>query len=519
MITEPPTGNSNNCRLKLSNITKRFGSLVANDNISLSLASGEVLAILGENGAGKTTLMNILFGHYVSDEGSIEVNGEALPPGQPQASLKHGIGMVHQHFTLADNLSVLDNITLGTEPLFQLYRNTKAARLRLAELSERFGLVVKPDTLVAHLSVGEKQRVEILKALYRGASVLILDEPTAVLTPQEAQQLFNILKQMVAQGLSIIFISHKLHEILAISDRVMVLRGGKMVGEVVTETASKASLAELMVGRKVTRPKAFPLPIDKCVMALKNVELKATSNLVALENINLEIHQHEIIGVAGVAGNGQSSLAAIINGQTLPDEGEFLLFDNNVRQADPRALVELKLGRIPEDRGTEGIVGEMTVWENLIAEKIRTQARGGIFIKQDEAREEAKALIQQYDIRCAGPDAETRLLSGGNIQKLILARNFSNNPHFIIANQPIRGLDEGAISFVQEKLLEARQAGTGILLISEDLDELFQISDKIAVMFDGQLRGPYPVAQLDVQKIGLMMSGEILADEELVACA
>ena len=215
-------------RLKLDNITKRFGSLVANDNISLSLAPGEVLAILGENGAGKTTLMNILFGHYVSDEGSIEVNGETLPPGQPQASIKRGIGMVHQHFTLADNLSVLDNITLGTEPLFQLYRNSKVARRRLKELSERFGLVVKPDTLVANLSVGEKQRVEILKALYRGASVLILDEPTAVLTPQEAQQLFTILKQMVAQGLSIIFISHKLHEIISISDRVMVLRGGKM---------------------------------------------------------------------------------------------------------------------------------------------------------------------------------------------------------------------------------------------------------------------------------------------------
>ncbi|WP_022951716.1 ABC transporter ATP-binding protein [Leucothrix mucor] len=513
MMTETPISSQTNCRLKLSNITKRFGSLVANDNISLSLAAGEVLAILGENGAGKTTLMNILFGHYVSEEGSIEVNGEPLPPGQPQASLKQGIGMVHQHFTLADNLSVLDNITLGTEPLFQLYRNDKAARRRLAELSERFGLVIKPDTLVANLSVGEKQRVEILKALYRGASVLILDEPTAVLTPQEAQQLFSILKQMVAEGLSIIFISHKLHEILAVSDRVMVLRGGKMVGEVLTKDASKASLAELMVGRKVTRPKALPLAIGTRVMALQNVQLKATPNLVALENINLDVHQNEIVGIAGVAGNGQSSLAAIMNGQTLPDGGEFLLFNNPIKQADPRALVGLKVGRIPEDRGTEGVVGEMTVWENLIAEKVRTQAKRGIFINQSEARQEAEQLIEQYDIRCEGPNAETRLLSGGNIQKLILARNFSNNPHFIIANQPIRGLDEGAISFVQEKLLEARQSGAGIVLISEDLDELFQVSDRIAVMFDGQLRGPYPVAQLDVQKVGLMMSGEILADE------
>ena len=505
-------------RLKLDNITKRFGSLVANDNISLSLAPGEVLAILGENGAGKTTLMNILFGHYVSDEGSIEVNGETLPPGQPQASIKRGIGMVHQHFTLADNLSVLDNITLGTEPLFQLYRNSKVARRRLKELSERFGLVVKPDTLVANLSVGEKQRVEILKALYRGASVLILDEPTAVLTPQEAQQLFTILKQMVAQGLSIIFISHKLHEIISISDRVMVLRGGKMVGEVETKMASKASLAELMVGREVIRPKAEPLAVGKRVMALRNVHLTATDNLVALTGVNLDIHQHEIVGVAGVAGNGQSSLAAIMNGQIMPNSGEFSLFDRAIKQADPRALVALNLGRIPEDRGTEGIVGEMTVWENLIAEKLRTQAKYGVFIDHKEASKEAEVLIEQYDVRCKGPEAETRLLSGGNIQKLILARNFSHKPRFIIANQPIRGLDEGAISFVQEKLLDARQSGAGILLISEDLDEIFQVSDKIAVMFDGHLRGPYPVAQLDVQKVGLMMSGEQLPEQELQTC-
>lgn len=519
MMTDTPSSRRDNCRLKLSNITKRFGSLVANDDISLSLAPGEVLAILGENGAGKTTLMNILFGHYVSDSGSIEVNGKALPPGQPQASLKQGIGMVHQHFTLADNLSVLDNITLGTEPLFQLYRNTKAARRRLAELSERFGLVIKPDTLVANLSVGEKQRVEILKALYRGASVLILDEPTAVLTPQEAQQLFSILKHMVGQGLSIIFISHKLHEILAISDRVIVLRGGKMVGEVLTKDASKASLAELMVGRKVTRPKALPLPAGKRVIALNNVSLSATAGLAALTGINLDIHQHEIVGIAGVAGNGQSSLAAIANGQILPDSGEYLLFETAIKHADPRALVGLKVGRIPEDRGTEGVVGEMTVWENLIAEKLRTQAKGGIFIDQAGARREAETLIGQYDVRCKGPEAETRLLSGGNIQKLILARNFSNNPHFIIANQPIRGLDEGAISFVQEKLLAAREAGAGILLISEDLDELFQVADKIAVMFDGELRGPYPASQLDVQTVGLMMSGEILADEVPATCA
>ncbi len=494
-------------RLKLANISKHFGAVVANDNISLSLAEGEVLALLGENGAGKTTLMNILFGHYVADQGYIEIDGRPLTPGAPQEAIKAGVGMVHQHFTLADNLSVLDNITLGTEPLFQLWRNKKSARAKLAGLADRFGLKVEADAMVSDLSVGEKQRVEILKALYRDASILILDEPTAVLTPNEAEQLFSILREMVDQGLSIVFISHKLHEILAISDRVAVLRHGKIVAEVATSEADKASLAEMMVGHAVKRPSLHHLEPGKTVVELSSVSLAAMPGSVALKSVNLSIREKEVVGIAGVAGNGQSGIAAIINGLTLPDSGEFRLYGEKIKTADPRKLVAAGVARIPEDRGVDGVIGEMQIWENVLGEQLRARAKGGILIDRVEAEAETRQLIEQFDVRCEGPQAETRLLSGGNIQKLILARSLSKQPGFIIANQPIRGLDEGAIAYVQSQILEAKEQGAGVLLISEDLDELFDISDRIAVLYHGQLLGPFPVNELTVAQVGLMMSG------------
>ncbi len=494
-------------RLKLENISKHFGAVVANDNISLSLAKGEVLALLGENGAGKTTLMNILFGHYVADQGYIEIDGRPLTPGAPQEAIKAGVGMVHQHFTLADNLSVLDNITLGTEPLFQLWRNTRQARKKLAGMAERFGLKVDPDAMVADLSVGEKQRVEILKALYRDARILILDEPTAVLTPNEADQLFSILREMVEQGLSIVFISHKLHEILAISDRVAVLRHGKIVAEVLTAEADKALLAEMMVGHAVKRPSRHHLPPGEAVLELKAVSLKAMPGSVALKSINLCVHEKEVVGIAGVAGNGQSGMASIVNGLSLPDSGEFRLYGEKITQANPRKLVASGVARIPEDRGVDGVIGEMPLWENILGEQLRARAKAGVFIDQAAAVAETQSLIERFDVRCEGPYAETRLLSGGNIQKLILARSLSRQPRLIIANQPIRGLDEGAIAYVQSQILEAREQGAGVLLISEDLDELFDVSDRIAVFFHGQLLGPYTVDELSVGVVGLMMSG------------
>lgn len=499
-------------RLKISNISKHFGSVIANDNISLSLAKGEVLALLGENGAGKTTLMNILFGHYVADQGKIEIDGVPLPSGAPQVSLKAGVGMVHQHFTLADNLSVLENITLGTESLFKPWRNTKKAKQKLAHLAERFGLVVNPDAKVADLAVGEKQRVEILKALYRDAKILILDEPTAVLTPKEADQLFATLKDMVAEGLSVMFISHKLHEILAISDRVAVLRGGKMVGEVVTADTNKQALAKLMVGHEVKRPNVERLTADETVVELRNVSLAPIAGSVALNAINLTVRRKEIIGIAGVAGNGQAGLAAILNGLALPDTGEFILFGKKMTKANPRALVTAGVARIPEDRSTDGVIGEMSIWENMLGERLHAKAKAGILIDKKSAVTEAEALIKQFDVRCEGPYAETRLLSGGNIQKLILARSLSNQPGFIIANQPIRGLDEGAIAYVQSQILDARKNGAGILLITEDLDELFEISDRIMVMYHGNLQGPFETDSLTINQVGLMMSGSRYSD-------
>jgi len=499
-------------KLQFSKICKNFGSVVANDNISLSLGEGEILSVLGENGAGKTTLMNILFGHYISDKGFIEVEGQRLTPGSTRASLDAGIGMVHQHFTLADNLTVLENIILGTEPLIRLWSQKKQAYKKLKELSERFGLLINPDAKVADLTVGEKQRVEIIKALYRDASILILDEPTAVLTPQETKQLFKVLKEMVNVGLSIMFISHKLNEILEISDRIVVLRQGKLVGEVATKNASKESLAEMMVGRKVTRPAYEKLEIGKAVVELNNVFLNATEGSTALSDINLKIHEKEIVGLAGVAGNGQVGLASILQGLAFPSSGEFMLFGESLVKYDPCYLTESGVARIPEDRTNEGIIGEMELWENFLGEELRSKSKSGFIIDKKQAVSNAEKLIQEYDIRCEGPFASTRLLSGGNIQKLILARSLSNNPRFIIANKPARGLDEGAISFVQQQIIDAKTKGAGVLLISEDLDEIFELSDRIAVIFDGKLQGPFDSNTVNINQVGLMMSGEMKAE-------
>ena len=499
-------------KLQFSEICKSFGSVVANDNISLSLGEGEILSLLGENGAGKTTLMNILFGHYVSDNGFIEVGGQKLTPGSTKASLDAGIGMVHQHFTLADNLTVLENIILGTEPLTRLWSQKKQAYKKLQELSKRFGLVINPDARVADLTVGEKQRVEIIKALYRDASILILDEPTAVLTPQESEQLFKVLKEMVKAGLSIMFISHKLNEILEISDRIIVLRHGKVVGEVATKNASKESPAEMLVGRKVTRPAYKKLKKGKAVVELNDVCLKANEGSTSLNNIHLKIHEKEIIGLAGVAGNGQAGLASILQGLASPSSGDFRLFGESLNKYNPTYLTESGVARIPEDRSKEGVIGEMEIWENFLGEELRTKSKSGFFIDKKQAVSNAEKLIQEYDIRCEGPFASTRLLSGGNIQKLILARSLSNNPRFIIANKPARGLDEGAISFVQQQIVNAKSKGAGVLLISEDLDEIFELSDRIAVIFGGRIQGPFDSNKVNKNQVGLMMSGEMKSD-------
>ena len=495
--------------LRLIDVTKRFGPLLANDKINLSLKAGEVLALLGENGAGKTTLVSIIFGHYTADGGRIEAFGKPLPPGQPEAALQAGIGMVHQHFSLADNLTVLENITLGTESLWAWRRKLKAPRARIAKLSRDFGLEVDPGARIADLSVGERQRVEILKALYREAKILILDEPTAVLTPQETDTLFETLRSLVGQGMSIIFISHKLHEILRVSDRVAVLRRGQIVAETQTSKADRASLAEMMVGRAVHNPKGKPMKPGEPLLELNSVSVGRGQGFGALEQADLTLHRHEIVGLAGVSGNGQQALAALISGLAYPETGTMRLFDKDTAKSSPAMMIGQGVGRIPEDRNSVGVVGEMQVWENLISERRRDPgiSRFGWF-NFKSIRTQASRLIEAYDVRCQGLGEETRLLSGGNIQKLILARVLDNDPSIILADQPARGLDVGAIAYVHGRLLEARERGAGILLISEDLDELRDLADRIIVIYRGRLSLPLDAKKATLARIGLMMSGQ-----------
>lgn len=505
--------------LRLSGITKRFGDLIANDAIDLVLHRGEVLALLGENGAGKTTLMNILFGHYVAEEGDIQVADPTggtlvpLPPGTPKAALAAGIGMVHQHFTLADNLSAFDNIVLGTEPLWRPRQHLRQARARLAGLMADSGLDVDLDARIAALSVGERQRVEILKALYRDARILILDEPTAVLTPQEADRLFETLRRLADQGLAVVFISHKLHEVLAISERVVVLRGGKAVAETATAGTDREHLAELMVGRPIPPTVREPLSPGAPVLALAGVDVAGEHGRTSLRGVDLAVRQHEIVGIAGVSGNGQAALSALLSGLVRPSAGEMRLNGQPVAGATPAGMVRAGIGRIPEDRHHDGVVGDLAVWENLMLEDYGQPAfqRFGL-VRRAAARRRAEEVIAAYGVKCSGPEAVTRLLSGGNMQKLILGRVLGRDPRFILANQPTRGLDVGAVTYVHQQLLSARANGAAILLISEDLDEVLTLSDRIAVLYRGRLSAPMPTEEVTLRGLGLMMAGQGFGD-------
>ncbi|PWV63111.1 ABC transporter ATP-binding protein [Plasticicumulans acidivorans] len=493
--------------LRLRGIGKRFGPVIANADISLELARGEVLALLGENGAGKSTLVSILFGHYRADSGSIEAFGQPLPPGDPAAALAAGIGMVHQHFTLADNLTVLENILIGTEPLWQPFSRRRAALARIHDTAARFGLAVDPAARVARLSVGEKQRVEILKALYRGARVLILDEPTAVLTPQESSALFATLKELVAEGLSIIFISHKLDEVLAVSDRVAVLRGGRLVAERAVAETSKAELATLMVGREVKLPQralSVPGPLR---LRLRGVRVDGHGAQPRLDGVDLEVHGGEIVAIAGVSGNGQAALAELLCGLCAASAGRVEL-DGRPLPADPAALLALGVGRIPEDRTGIGTIGDLPVWQNAILERWRSPrfSRWGL-LRRGAARAFTQQLVAAGDVRLGSIEQPARGLSGGNLQKLVLGRALDGEPGLIIAQQPSWGLDIGAVAAVHERLLAARARGAALLLISEDLDEVFALADRIAVMSHGQLGPARPGAEWTLASLGLAMAG------------
>ena len=501
--------------LALTGITKRFGTLVANDDISLQLGRGEVLALLGENGAGKSTLVSILFGHYVADAGSIKVFGQALAPGDPKAALAAGIGMVHQHFTLADNLTVLDNIMMGSEPLWQPFTRRAAARKKLDAVAAQFGLAVDADARIGSLSVGERQRVEILKALYRGARILILDEPTAVLTPQESEALFEVLAQMVAQGLSIIFISHKLAEVLRVSHRIAVLRGGKLVAQATSVDTTQAQLAIWMVGHVIDLPRRRPTVVAGAPVCT----LVGVSTAPARERLvdaSITLRAGEIMAIAGVSGNGQVALAELLSGTRLATQGA-VQFLGAALPVLPATLVERGVARIPEDRHAVGVVGDLSVWENAVSERLRSPAFSRwSWVRRAAARAHANRILTAFAVRGAGADAPARALSGGNMQKLILGRALlhpdSNakhtvTPKLIVAHQPTWGLDIGAVATVQEQLIAARDAGAAVLLISDDLDEVLTLGDRVAVIHAGHLGAARPALDWTREAIGLAMAG------------
>ncbi len=495
--------------LKVEKITKKFGDFYANDQISFEVKKSEVLAILGENGAGKTTLMNILFGHYTPDAGSVYFEGSAIEFGNTNNAIKLGIGMVHQHFTLAENLTVLENIIIGRKSIFSLSLPKRQARVKILELSKKFGLPIDPDELVANLSVSEKQRIEILKTLFLDCKLLILDEPTAALTPQETDALFSTIRNMIKTGLSVILISHKLNEILAVSDRIIVLRNGSSVGEIDTNSADREKIAEMIVGKKIDYPQKKKIPRKSKVLSLLDVSYNK-ADAPNLSRVNLDLYGGQILGIAGVAGNGQTTLAKILAGHFKPTQGKIVFDEAKSVNTSPKSFMDLGVAYIPEDRNSDGIVGDMEIWENAIMTEMDDSFfRNSLgIINKNNSFDRSENLCETYDVRMQSIRQRSRLLSGGNVQKLLLGRWLMRKPKIIVACQPTRGLDEGAIASIQKLLLEAQQNGSAIILISEDLDELLTMSDDISVMYKGMLSNPTETSSTNKFSIGLQMAGD-----------
>lgn len=504
-----PTTGDRLSQVEMRGIVKRFPGVLANDQIDFDVAAGEIHALLGENGAGKTTLMRILYGLYEANEGEIFIDGERVRIESPADSIRLGIGMIHQHFMLVPTLSVAANVALGLPssrgPLLDLDR----VRSRLEELSGAYGLDVDPDALVWQLSVGEQQRVEILKALYRGADLLILDEPTAVLTPQEVTEFFEILRRMRAEGHALIFISHKLHEVLSISQRVTVLRDGRHVQTLRTAQTSREELAQLMVGREVfmevDRP---PVEVGEPRLTIDNLWVQGDKGLPAVRGVSLDVRAGEILGIAGVSGNGQRELAQAIVGLREPTDGTVRIDGEGVTGLHPRHLIEHGLSYIPEERMQDGVIKQLSVEENLMLEDHGEPAYSNwMFLDFKAIAEHSEDMIGDFEIKTPSRDTPLRNLSGGNIQKLILARSLSRRPRVLIASQPTRGLDVGSTEYIHRRLIDQREAGTATLLISEDLDEVRNLSDRIAVMYEGELMGLVDRGMATVDQLGLMMAG------------
>ena len=495
--------------LELRGITKRFPGIVADDHVDFDLRDGEVHALLGENGAGKSTLMNIVYGLYHADEGEIRVNNEPVRIHSPKDAISRGIGMVHQHFMLIPVMTVAENIVLGNEP-------TKAgdildygaARKRVADLSRQFGFAIEPDARVENIGVGQQQRVEILKALYRHADILILDEPTAVLTPQEANELFEILRTLTREGLSIIFISHKLNEVLEIADRITVLRRGKKVDTVPRTGATEEGLARMMVGRevllRVDKPPATP---GEPLLQVENLHALDELGLGAVNGVSFDVRRGEIVGLAGVDGNGQSELVEALSGLRKVEAGTVRLAGRDVTGASAHDVLHRGLGHIPEDRQRRGLVLNFSLAENLALHDYDAEPNarfGWLFPRRLVQR--ARGILRQFDVRGGGPQTLASALSGGNQQKVVVGRELSRDPQVLLAAQPTRGLDVGAIEFVHRRLVEARNGDAAVLLVSLELDENLSLSDRIHVIYEGRIAGEYP-PDVSEEELGLAMTG------------
>jgi simple sugar transport system ATP-binding protein len=501
-------GSASEPAIELVGIDKKFGTVHANKNINLTVAKGTIHGIIGENGAGKSTLMSILYGFYQADQGEIRISGRPVAIRDSQAAIAAGIGMVHQHFMLVEDFTVLENVMLGAEGGQLLAKGTSSARKELKRLEDDYGMEVDPDAVVEELPVGTQQRVEILKALYRGAEILILDEPTGVLTPPEADHLFKVLRVLRDQGKTIILITHKLREIMAITDTVSVMRRGEMVATRTTAETTVEELAELMVGRRVLlRVEKGDAAPGNVLLSVRNLTVKDSRGVVMVDDVSFDVRAGEIVGIAGVAGNGQSELLEAIAGIRKPTAGEIWIDGKPAAGIDPRGLRELGLAHIPEDRHHMGLVLKFEEYENAILGYHRDPqfGRGGM-LDLDAIRREAEEKIAKYDIRPPNPRLRTANFSGGNQQKIVVAREIERDPKLLLVGQPTRGVDIGAIEFIHKRIIDMRDAGKAVLLVSVELDEVRSLSDRILVMFAGKVVGEKS-ADASEQMLGLMMAG------------
>ena len=495
--------------IEMREITKVFGEFVANDKINLELRKGEIHALLGENGAGKSTLMNMLAGLLEPTSGEIVVNGQVVKLDSPSKAASLGIGMVHQHFMLVEAFTVAENIILGSELTKNGVLDIARASREILELSERYGLAVDPSAKVADISVGAQQRVEILKTLYRGADILIFDEPTAVLTPSEIDELMAIMKNLVKEGKSIILITHKLDEIRAVSDRVTVIRRGKSIETVEIAGATNADLAEMMVGRSVSfkTEKQVPQP-KEVVLSIKDLVVNENRGVPAVKNLSLDVRAGEIVGIAGIDGNGQSELIQAITGLRKIESGSVELKGQSIVGLHPRQITELSVGHVPEDRHRDGLVLEMMISENIALQTYYKEplSKKGI-LNYTNILDYAKKLMQEFDVRSASEIVPASALSGGNQQKAIIAREIDRNPDLLIVSQPTRGLDVGAIEYIHKRLIQERDNGKAVLVVSFELDEILNVSDRIAVIHDGKIQGIVTPETTNKQELGVLMAG------------